>query len=52
MITVLMQSEFMLEADAVEFVLDFIVHEGRLFEMHVWGWAVVFAEVMLYGCGK
>ena len=35
MITVLMQSEFMLEADAVEFVLDFIVHEGRLSEIHV-----------------
>jgi hypothetical protein len=29
MITVLMQSEFMFEADAVEFVLDFIVHEGH-----------------------
>ena len=25
-----MQSEFMLEADAVEFVLDFIVHEGQV----------------------
>ena len=35
MITVLMQSEFMFEADAVEFTLDFIVHEGRLSEIHV-----------------
>ena len=30
MTTILMQSEFMFEADAVEFTLDFIVHEGRV----------------------